>query len=255
MRRLRIGDRVLRLRDEGDGAKPPVVCIHGAGSSSVIWMDLVRRLAPRRRVLALDLPGHGQSDRWHDGEVTIDHYRDAVGTVCAELKIARAVLIGHSMGGLVALAAAAAWPERVAGLMLVASGAQLPVLPELLERLRGDFPRFGKWLARQAWSASTPLDTIERWGTLALSADQATTEADFAAVARFDGRPLLPTLRAPTVALAGADDRLAPPALAHEIAATVRGAEAVVVRRAAHMVLQEQPDAFFAALDRLLLTS
>ena len=38
---------------------------HGAGSSSVLWMDLVRRLSPRRRVLAPDLPGHGQSDPWH----------------------------------------------------------------------------------------------------------------------------------------------------------------------------------------------
>src|SRR5258708_13965360 len=199
MRRLRIGDRVVRLRDEGEGPKPPLVCIHGAGSSSVIWMDLVRRLAPRRRVVAPDLPGHGQSDRWHDGEVTIEQHRDAVGTVCAELQIARAVLVGHSMGGLIALAAAAAWPERVAGLVLVASGAQMAVAPELFTQLPSDFPRFGKWLARYAWSPATPLDTIDRWGTLALSADQETTDADFAAVARFDGRPLLPNVRAPTL--------------------------------------------------------
>src|SRR3954468_1398381 len=117
MRRLRIGapndNRSLRVRDEGDGKKSPLVCVHGAGSSSVVWMDVVRRLSPQRRVVALDLPGHGQSDRWHAPDaVTIAMYRDAVGTVCAQLKIERAILMGHSMGALVALDAAAAWPER-----------------------------------------------------------------------------------------------------------------------------------------------
>ena len=65
MRRLKIGDKLLRVRDEGEGKKTPLVCIHGAGGSSVIWMDTVRRLSPKRRVVAPDLPGHGQSDRWH----------------------------------------------------------------------------------------------------------------------------------------------------------------------------------------------
>ena len=50
----------LRVRDEGEGKRPPLVCVHGAGSSSVVWMDVVRRLSPQRRVVAPDLPGHGQ---------------------------------------------------------------------------------------------------------------------------------------------------------------------------------------------------
>src|SRR5438067_7498385 len=114
MTRLRIGDRLMRLRDEGEGPKTPVVLVHGAGSSSVVWMDAVRRIAPRRRVIAPDLPGHGQSDRWHPPpEVSIAMYRDAVGTICAQIKIPKVILVGHSMGALVALGAAAAWPERV----------------------------------------------------------------------------------------------------------------------------------------------
>ena len=61
MRRLKIGDRLLRVRDEGESKKPPGLFIHGAGSSSVVWMDAVRRLQTRRRILAPDLPGHGGS--------------------------------------------------------------------------------------------------------------------------------------------------------------------------------------------------
>src|SRR5258706_8390447 len=149
MRRLRAGDRVVRVRDEGESKKPPVVLVHGAGGSSVVWMDAVRRLQHRRRVIAPDLPGHGQSDRWHAvDDVSIAMYRDAIGTVCALLQVERAVLVGHSMGGMIALAAASAWPERVAGVVLIASGARIPVARRGFEVLERDFARAGEWLGR-----------------------------------------------------------------------------------------------------------
>lgn len=256
MRRLRNGDRNLRVRDEGESKRPPLVCVHGAGSSSVVWMEVVRRLSPRRRVVAPDLPGHGQSDRWHaPDDVSIAMYRDAVGTVCAQLSIERAILMGHSMGALVALDAAAAWPERVAGLVLVNGGVRLPVAPELLVKLTGDFTRFGKWLARVVWSPSTPRDVIERWGTIAFTADQEVTFADFRAVERYDGGSRAPKVRAPTLVLGGEDDLMTPPRLTRELAAAVPGARAVVVPEAAHMLAQEQPERFFAELESFLITS
>jgi pimeloyl-ACP methyl ester carboxylesterase len=257
MRRLRIGDRILRVRDEGESnQRPALVCVHGAGSSSVIFMDVVRRLSPRRRMVALDLPGHGQSDRWlPPSEVSIDSYRDAVGTVCAHLGIERAVLLGHSMGAQVALAAAAAWPERVAGLVLVNSGARIAVTAALFERLASDFARFGKWFARLLWSPSTPLDVVERWGAIALTAEPEIVEADFRAVERFDGEPLLARVTAPTLIFAGADDLLTPPKLAQALQTGIRGARAVVVPDAGHMVAQEQPETFFAELEAFLVTS
>ena len=256
MRRLRIGDRMVRVRDEGEGSKSPLVCVHGAGSSSVIFMDLVRRLSPRRRVVAPDLPGHGQSDRWHPpAEMTIEHYRDAVGTVCAELGIAKAVLLGHSLGGLVALAAAAAWPERVAGLVLVNSAARIEVAPTVLDWLRSDFPRFGKRFSRLAWSPATPLDVIERWGAVALTADQEVTEADFLAAGRFDGAALCPAVKAPTLVLAGADDLLTPPEAGKALGRAITGARTIVVPEAGHMLAQERPETFFAELEAFLLTA
>ena len=255
MRRLRIGDRILRVRDEGEAKSAPLVCIHGAGSSSVMFMDVVRRVSPRRRVVAVDLPGHGQSERWHaTDDVSIDMYRDAVGTVCAHLKIERAVLVGHSMGVLVALAAAAAWPERVAGLVLVNGGVTIPVAPKLFDKLATDYARFGKWFARLAWSPSTPLDVVERWGAVALTADEDVTTADFRAVARYDGHAAASRVRTPALVLGGADDLLTPPALTDELARAL-AARSVVVPEAGHMLMQEQPERFFAELDAFLITS
>lgn len=256
MRRLRVGDRNLRVRDEGESKRLPLVCVHGAGSSSVVFMEVVRRLSPQRRVVAPDLPGHGQSDRWHaPDDVSIAMYRDAVGTVCAQLKIERAILMGHSMGALVALDAAAAWPERVAGLILVNGGVRLPVAPEIFVKLTGDFTRFGKWLARVVWSPATPRDVIERWGTIAFTADQEITLADFRAVERYDGGPLAAKVRAPTLVLGGEDDLMTPPKLTHELARAIAGARAVVVPGAAHMLAQEQPERFFAEVESFLITS
>jgi pimeloyl-ACP methyl ester carboxylesterase len=244
MRRLKIGDRLLRVRDEGEGKKTPLVCIHGAGSSSVIWMDTVRRLSPKRRVVALDLPGHGQSDRWHPpAEVSIAMYRDAVGTVCANLKIEKAILVGHSMGGQIALDAALSWPERVAGVVMVNSGPKLAVSPRVFERLEKEFSSFPDWLAHVGWSPATPREIVERWQGIAFTADQEIATADFRAVERFDARPRLSSLRPPLLDLGGGDDLLAPPA------PTAR-----ITPRSGHFLMLEQPEEFFAALDSFVAT-
>jgi pimeloyl-ACP methyl ester carboxylesterase len=264
MRRLRIGDRMVRVRDEGapvrtahgpTGKRPPVVCVHGAASSSVVWIDVVRRLsssptggtrsrgrAARWRVVALDLPGHGQSDRWHPpSDVSIDMYRDALGTVCAQLEIERAVLVGHSMGALIALAAAAAWPERVAGLVLVNAAAKIRTSPSLAVKLPS-----------LCWSPTTPRDVVERWNAVAFTADDEIAAADLGAVDRYDATPLLARIKAPTLILSGADDLVTPPTLAADLARGLGAATARIVPQAAHMVMLEQPDTFVAELESFL---
>jgi pimeloyl-ACP methyl ester carboxylesterase len=255
MRRLKIGDKVMRLREAGDARRLPLVMLHGAGGSSVLWMDPLRRLLERRRVIAPDLPGHGQSDPWHPpSETSIAMYRDAVGTACAQLGVDKVVLAGHSMGGQVALACAAAWPERVGGLVLIASGAKIPVSPKLFELLRGDPAGADEWLRRVMWSPSTPRELVDRWHSLAFNADPEITTADFRAVERFDGEPLGAQVRAPTLVLAGADDLATPPSLAKSLAAQITGAQLAVVPGAGHMLTLEQPETFHSVLGDFLAT-
>jgi pimeloyl-ACP methyl ester carboxylesterase len=243
------------LRDEGEGKKLPIVFLHGAGGSSVVWMDAVRRLSPRRRVLAPDLPGHGQSDRWHPPpEVSIAMYRDFVGTVCATLGVEKVILAGHSMGGQIALDCAAAWPERVGGLVLVATGAHLTVAPRVFEVMERDWTNAPAWLQRVAWSPSTPREIVERWAGVVLTAEQEITVADFRAVERFDGRPLLGKVRAPTLVVGGGDDLLAPVATLKALGQGIPWAQLELLPRAGHMVMLEQPDAFFRAVDPFLAT-
>jgi pimeloyl-ACP methyl ester carboxylesterase len=257
MKRIRIGDKVVRIRDEGDSTKKlPIVFVHGAGASSVVWMDEVRRLSPRRRVIAPDLPGHGQSDPWHSEghEASIAMYRDAIGTICATLKVEKVILAGHSMGGQIALDCAAAWPERVAGLVLIATGAQLAVSPRVFEVMEKEFAHASEWLARVSWSPATPRELVERWAGLMLTAEQDVAVGDFRAVERYDGRPQAAKVRAPTLVVGGGDDLLAPATLSKSLAGSIKDAELQLVPRAGHMVMLEQSDAFHETLDRFLAT-
>jgi pimeloyl-ACP methyl ester carboxylesterase len=252
LRRLQIGDRLLRIRDEGEGAKTPVCFVHGAGSSSVVWMDAVRRIAPRRRVIAVDLPGHGQSDRWHPpSEVSIAMYRDAVGTLCAELKIPKIIVAGHSMGGLVALSVAATWPERVAGLVLIGSGAKLGVSDKGVHMIHDDFAAHQERILRVAWSPATPKEIVERWGGISFTAEQEITEADYRSIQRFDGNDLLSRIKTPTLVIGGADDLMTPPKLSHALG-VIPGSVVKILPHAGHMMMLEQPEAFFAELDPFL---
>jgi pimeloyl-ACP methyl ester carboxylesterase len=251
MRRLLIGDRRMRVRDEGEGPRPPVVLIHGAGASSVTWIDVVRRLAPKRRVIAPDLPGHGQSDPWHTPSVEM--YADAVGTACATLGVPRAVLVGHSMGGAVALRLALAHPDKIAGLVLVATGARLKVSPAIYQVLEKDFAAFPSLLGQLEYSPATAREVVERWVAVAVQAPQEIVMADFRAIDGFDVRDRLKEIRIPSLVIGGADDLLTPPKLSLELGAGLAGARTEIVPRAAHMLFQEQPDAFHRALDAFLV--
>ena len=242
----------MRIRVEGESSKlPPLVFIHGAGASATVWLDHFRHFERTRRVVAMDLPGHGQSDAWHDvpDDQRIDHYRDAVGVACSHLKIARAILVGHSMGGLVALAAAAAHPDKVAGIVLVAAAAGMKAAPELMQALAARPEHQAELLAELGWSAATPRETVERWSRTVTSAAPELVLADLRAVTVYDATPLLPTLRTRCLLIGGEDDLLCPPALLERTAAALPGAERVLVPEAGHQPHLEHPRPTMKAIE------
>ena len=105
----------------------PLLMLHGFGNDAHVWDELAPRLAASYRTLALDLRGHGDSDR--DPERRYDHLSMArdVEAVCQGLELKRLVLVGHSMGGRVAMRFAGRNPEKLAGLVIVDSGPELDV--------------------------------------------------------------------------------------------------------------------------------
>ena len=99
----------------------PLACIHGFGGDKETWLLMTTLLPRARGAVLIDLPGHGGSDDVPEARASIRDHAEAVLRTLDRCGIERAVICGNSMGGGVALRLATSWPDRVAGLVLVAS--------------------------------------------------------------------------------------------------------------------------------------
>ncbi|MHB8767132.1 MAG: alpha/beta fold hydrolase, partial [Deferrisomatales bacterium] len=99
----------------------PVVLVHGLAGSTALWQLNLTALAARQRVIALDLPGHGLSDK-PPADYSVGFFAQTLGAFLAAQGLDRVFLVGHSLGGHACLRLALDDPDRVAGLVLVASG-------------------------------------------------------------------------------------------------------------------------------------
>jgi 3-oxoadipate enol-lactonase len=135
---LHLFERVA-VEDEGEG--DPVCCIHGLGGSSNSFTPLMPALS-RHRVLRIDLPGSGRSQR-AEGGLSIARFADAVLLACQRLGITRAHFVGHSMGTIVCQHLAVAAPALVRSLALFGPLMALPDAGRAAVRARGAKARSG----------------------------------------------------------------------------------------------------------------
>lgn len=135
----------LRYEVHGEG-EPTIVFVHGWSCHRLFWTEQIRRFQQVRRVVALDLMGHGESDRTRDAW-TIESFGDDVVRVCDALQFQRVVLVGHSMGGPVSLDAAKKLGSRCVAVVGVDSlqDVDRKVPPEqaaaFVASLRADYPK------------------------------------------------------------------------------------------------------------------
>jgi pimeloyl-ACP methyl ester carboxylesterase len=235
-------------RGERRGSEPPLVFVHGAGARSAIWTMVMARVARVARGIAIDLPGHGASGTEGaalDGSTNLSlaRYRDAVGELCGALCLGPSVMVGHSMGALVALEAALAWPDKVRALVLCAAAPRMPVDPELQRLLRDDPEAATMWIADHGLSPSAK--PALRRGFLAAGALAApeVTRADFQIVLATDLSARLPAVACPITWLDGADDRI----IRRDPATDVRPGAIVTVPEAGHLLPIEASAAIASA--------
>jgi pimeloyl-ACP methyl ester carboxylesterase len=258
--------RLVGLDDGGAGET--LILVHGLATTRGIWCQVSPGLRATRRVVALDVPGFGTSPAAGPGfDLRAVAARIVEGLAAAGVPVPYD-LVGHSLGGGLALVIAAARPEDVRRLVLVAP-AGLSTIPRPIARALG-VGATGALAARRSLAPLTDLG----WGRRLLlsmaasdgarlapgearrlvgaSAGAARTAAAFAAIATADLRPLLVEASVPLGVIWGAADRTIAPSGVDRIREYRPDACVRVIERAGHIVMAERPTAFRTALDELL---
>ncbi|MBM3554921.1 MAG: alpha/beta hydrolase [Alphaproteobacteria bacterium] len=243
-----------------DPARPAVVFIHGAGSDHTAWSLQTRYFAHRGRgVIAVDLPGHGKSEG--PALPTIGAMADWLNAFLDAAGATDRALVGHSMGSLVALEAAARRPERVGKLALLGTTWPMAVTKDLLDPAKADDPLAGELITSWSHSRTGHFGGAEipgLWlmgGSLALLARAApgVIHNDLAACNAYQEAPAAAAkIKAPTLFLLGERDLMTHPRKAREFAALFAGAKIVVLPGAGHMFMAEAPGPTLDALKAFL---
>jgi 3-oxoadipate enol-lactonase len=238
----------------GAPRRPTVVVGGSVGSTLATWEPVLAALAVEFHVIAYDHRGHGGSPA-PAGPYVIDDLAQDVLALLDGYHVARAHLVGLSLGGMVAQLIAARQPHRVDQLVLLCTAAHYPDPRPWTERaatVRADGTEaiadlvLDRWLTPD-YRGDHPAEAA-RWKKMIAGIDREGYAGCCEAVADLDLRRDLSRIQAPTLVLAGAQDPAAPPEQMRELAAAIPGSQFLVVP-GAHMPTIEHPD----TVTRLLL--
>jgi len=265
----------LHYLDKGSG--PTLLLVHGlAGEVHNFTHSLLGRLAHNFRVVILDRPGSGYSSRPNDALAPLTAQARIISRFCQALALERPLVVGHSLGGAIALALALDYPEQVGGLALIAPVTHQPEqVPPPFDGLTIGSPLLRRLIA---WTAATPLSIANRERALTTLFGPQPVPDDFATrgggllslrpcafigaatdlmAAEQDlvGMPArYKDLAIPVGILFGTEDRILDPALhAQEFVSKVPGTDLELIEGGGHMILissADQAAAFIARIAR-----
>lgn len=252
---VRTGGQLIHYRLDGSADAPALTFVNSLGTDHRIWDAMAARLAPRFRLLRYDMRGHGLSDA-PSGDYSLDeHIADLAGLLDAT-GIATTVLIGISVGGLIAQGFALARPDRLAGLVLLDTAARI-----------GDA---GYWQARadrvrEAGMAALAGEVLDRWFDAQYRREHPDDFAGWrlmlarcpeqgyagtcATLRDTDLRAAIGGIRLRTLVAAGATDVSTPPDLVRVTAARLPEAGFALISGAGHLPIIEAPDALLAVFE------
>lgn len=246
---------------ESFGQGPDLVLLHGWAMHGGVFEPLVERLQDRYRLHCVDLPGHGRSIDGATFEL------DAIADQLAA-RWPRALWLGWSLGGLVALKLALRHPQAARALVLVAASPRFThaqdwpcavaatVFEQFASALAEDLPRtLERFLALETLGAEHAQDERHWLRGLIKAVPQPSATLltqGLAILHQTDLRPSLPELQTPTLWVGGRRDRLVPPAALEAAAALCANGRSLIVEQAAHAPFIGRPQAFAAALEDFL---
>lgn len=241
---------------EAQEGEPVVILIHGAGMDRTVWQYQNRNIAYRnRRVLAVDLPGHGRSEG--TPPTNIADFADWITRFMDAADVDKAILIGHSMGALIALETAARHADRVEKIVLMGVAETMPVHPDLLAAAEANEPLAPELITFWGVGERSQIGGHRNPGFCVQGASEALLKIspdnmiynDLAACNDYsDGVESAEKVACPALFVLADDDKMTPAKKGLALAGHIKDSQSVVVENAGHMMMTEDPDKVFDAL-------
>jgi pimeloyl-ACP methyl ester carboxylesterase len=260
-RTVRVNGITLHYLDWGPIDAPPVVLLHGITGHARVWDHLAERLLPGRRVLALDQRGHGDSDPAPDDDYRVGAMADDVAAFAGSLRLPRFALVGHSMGGRIAIKYAADHAARLERLVIIDIGPDINLAG--LQRVRDMMAKSPERIESEEWAVeyirrANPLQNVDmlrervRHGLRRLPDGELTWKyakglRDMMREGRRDAVDLwepLPRIPCPTLIVRGAESDILAPEVAKKMAERLPDGRVVEIEGAGHTVPADRPEEF-----------
>ncbi len=260
-RTVKVNGISLHYLDWGPADAPPVVLLHGITGHARVWDHLAQRLAPARRVLALDQRGHGDSDPAPDDDYRVGTMADDVAAFAGSLRLGRFALVGHSMGGRIAIKFAADHAAQLERLVIIDIGPDIALAG--LQRVRDMMANSPERIESEEWAVEyirrgNPLQDVDmlrervRHGLRRQPDGELTWKyakglREMMRAGRRDAADLwepLPHITCPTLVVRGSESDILAPEVAKKMAERLPDGRVVEIAGAGHTVPADRPEEF-----------
>ncbi len=240
-----VGGHKLRLATAGNGP-PDFVCLHGLVDRIEIWDHIAEPLSQRGRVVLVDQRGHGESEA-PPGPYRREDLAADVSAVITDLGAEKVVLVGHSMGGIISMTTALAYPDQIAGLVLIGTASQCN------EKTAGWYERIAQ-AGEKDGNTGLARAIYGKKSKKVIDGDaQGISEVTRTLKSLYEDplTPQLPAITCPVLLLVGDKDPMGPKA-SSIIAAQFEDSELVTIPNCGHWVHVDEPEAVLTAIDRFV---
>lgn len=227
-----------------------LLCLHGAGGNGAQFDGLAAQLARRHSPIAFDQPGHGRSGSL-DSLGSIERMAEFAQAFCEKLSLPPRVIVGHSMGGAVAMQMALNGFEGIRALVLVGSCAHIELPEEAITQSRlVTEGKARRQFVKEVFSPNAKPEVMRASFMEDLKTDPRAAHGDLLALLDFDARPRLSEIQLPVLVVRGDAELIEPQSV--ELAEGIAGAKSVVIPDAGHQLPLEQPEALAEAIESFL---
>ncbi|MFW9864749.1 MAG: alpha/beta fold hydrolase [Candidatus Thorarchaeota archaeon] len=202
-----------------------LIFIHGSGGNSDIWKDQFK-LSINYNIYTLDLPSHNKSDVFP--EHSLELYVDVLRKFIEYTDLKKIILAGHSLGGAVIQSYYFKYPHEVTALILIGTGGRLRVLPEILDNVKNNFPKFIKGM-----NDSLKKEFLKTAPNVCYD--------DFKICDGFDALDKTDLIDIPCLILVGKQDDMTPIKYSEFFHKKIKNSELVIIDDAGHLVMMDQP--------------